>query len=232
MRRYLVKCDNVIYYYADGWIALPKDINELVEDDFINYGILEGSLVLSKTILSQLGDQIEILSIDDHELNLEVLPHPQLIIPTESIKLTTTYKVKSIYPADFGNVYRVLSVDDGTTWYTFKEGMMTRINLSEDEHENIQIIKEGGIPSSDLSMIPESEWIKILPTSVINKKIKFLMVIIGNNKTYDITVVQDRYGSWKHLALGIDYKSRQYVNALSIILLKSIPKDLKILFKI
>jgi len=228
---YLVEYNDDIYYHdGNEYKTLEKEESELTMSDFQEYGILPNSTYLTKPELSFFGNSVRLLSLVE-VTNLQVLPHDQIIYPKTSIDLSLADNIQQIIPNDSGTVYRLFSIDDGTTWETIINEQRQVVQLSGVEENDVELIRDYGMSSSDLLSVTPDIWDDVFPPGYKEKKVMFLMLITDSSKSHDISLQQQRFGYYESMIRGSDYDDAQYNDRLVIKFKKAID-EVKINFVI
>jgi hypothetical protein len=146
------------------------------------------------------------------DIDLKLIPKPQLVVANGDINLTNIYKITSFVFTSKengnGKVKYVVSPDRGTTWYTFKNGVFTTIpSLTTD------IVGIEGMDTDTINTIPPSEWNNLVSNT---KTIRFAYYLEILKETDEVLVDElvlnyETMGIWNSAIQGTDY-DYSYIN--------------------
>ncbi|WP_242977111.1 signal peptidase II [Clostridium botulinum] len=120
------------------------------------------------------------------------IPYDRLLIPINNLNLSNVRNIDCFKIEALGNNFRIVcSVDDGTTWKTFKNQSWENIDLE------IESIKEKGIPIEVFNSINSLFWNELITANKIRFAYLFSMDNIQNIEEIDkLTFQYDKNGSW------------------------------------
>jgi hypothetical protein len=158
---------------------------------------------------------------------------PALVLPQSTpVKFITS----GIYgldanPSHNAGVYRLLSLDNGLTWNTLTNGILTPVHLTGDKTQDKELIRTNGLITSDLSNITTYTWAELFNASPV-KRLSFLTLLDSHDaKTTSITVLQDRYGHFRTLSPS-DYTIAQHVNHTDVTLNRTVATEAQVLYQV
>jgi hypothetical protein len=222
--KYLAAVGGVAYAFdGTAWHGLGKAVAELTEADFDANAV--DTQYMKKAFLSMLGDRVEIVKFGpggDASLTLAVKPYPQIVRPVTSIDLSLARDIKRITADDDGDVPRLFSVDGGATWETFENGARKTVALAGDSTDAATVGAEG-LSSAALAAVTQDMWASVIPPGLEQKKIMFLMLISGENRTRSITVLQDRHGHYRGMK-DSEYDVDYTVNGIDVTFSAAVPE--------
>jgi hypothetical protein len=210
---FLVSFSGLTYTHNGlDWASLGKSPSALTEQDF-DEPVNPANLTASE--LGKLGSPVEILTLSDSTPEIGLKPGPQIVVPLNSMDLSLAKTIEQITAQDTGTVYRLLSLDNGLTWNTLLNGILTPISLTGNKTLDRETIRTHGLITSDLSNITTYTWAELFNASPV-KRLSFLTLLDSHEaKTISITVLQDRYGHYQ-VAPDTDYDIDQYVDKTEV----------------